>query len=158
MSKEEFLDRLRMSLNGEVPDRVLQENLLYYHGYILDEVNKGRAEELVLEELGDPRLIARTIIDSLGISSAGNEDYFRGNADASKAYTDQTYEKDSTMRQFQMSQKRLKLIGWSALAVVILILFLVFWLIGGILSLLAPILPIVFMVWVVIWLMRMFRS
>ena len=47
-----------------MPPRVVEENVRYYDGYISDEVRKGRSEEEVIEEIGDPRLIARTIEDT----------------------------------------------------------------------------------------------
>ena len=64
MRKDEFLQTLRRALNGNVPPRVVEENVRYYDGYISDEVRKGRSEEEVIEEIGDPRLIARTIEDT----------------------------------------------------------------------------------------------
>lgn len=36
----------------------------YYEDYIQSQVHNGRSEEEVLAELGDPRLIARTLIDT----------------------------------------------------------------------------------------------
>lgn len=63
MRKEEFMDGLKNALTGEVSQRVLMENLNYYEDYIVIEMRKGRKEEEVLEELGNPRLIAKTIID-----------------------------------------------------------------------------------------------
>lgn len=64
MNRQEFIDRLRAALAGEVPSSVIQSNVQYYQEYILDELRKGRSEEEILTELGSPRLIARTIIDS----------------------------------------------------------------------------------------------
>lgn len=42
-----------------------------YRDYITGEIRKGRTEEQVMDDLGDPRLIARTIIETQGGSSAG---------------------------------------------------------------------------------------
>ncbi|MDD6213378.1 MAG: DUF1700 domain-containing protein [Clostridiales bacterium] len=76
MNRQEFLRRLEEALQGEVSPQVLQSNLQYYQNYIYDEMRKGRSEEEILAELGDPRLIARTIADSQnsGSSSYGYED------------------------------------------------------------------------------------
>lgn len=38
---------------------------MYYDNYIQEEVRKGRTEADVIAELGDPWVIARTIIDSV---------------------------------------------------------------------------------------------
>lgn len=62
MTKQEFMDKLRLALNGKVPGNVVTENLQYYEDYINTEIRKGKSEEEVLAALGDPRLIARTII------------------------------------------------------------------------------------------------
>lgn len=64
MTKQEFLSGLETALSGEVSQQVFLENMRYYRGYIEDELRKGRSEAEVLEELGSPRLIARTIIDA----------------------------------------------------------------------------------------------
>lgn len=70
MRKTEFLQELKSVLEGEVSAAVIQENLDYYGGYIAQEREKGRSEDEIIEELGGPRIIARTIIDS---SDAGTE-------------------------------------------------------------------------------------
>ena len=62
MTKQEFLEKLRLALTGNVPGSVVSENLQYYEDYINTEIRKGKSEEEVLAALGDPRLIARTII------------------------------------------------------------------------------------------------
>lgn len=163
MDKQEFLDRLQQALLGEVPQRVIQENLSYYHGYIQDEVGKGRAERQVLEELGDPRLIARTIIDSE--NSAGgrpNPDMGPGR-EAETVFTTygpeegRGYEGSQTFHSFDVTGRKLKIFGLVALAVLVLVLMLVFWVIGGILALIGPLLPAIFLVWLVLWFMRVFR-
>ena len=59
MDKQEFVDRLRMALNGRVSPGLVMDNVNYYEDYINTEIRKGRTEEEVLESLGDPRLIAR---------------------------------------------------------------------------------------------------
>lgn len=66
MNKQEFVDRLRMALNGRVSPGLVMDNVNYYQDYINTEIRKGRTEEVVLESLGDPRLIARTIIQTNG--------------------------------------------------------------------------------------------
>ena len=64
MNKTEFLQGLQSALSGNVPPETVRENLRYYSDYIRSEVQKGRSERDVMEELGDPRLIARTIMDA----------------------------------------------------------------------------------------------
>lgn len=71
MTKKQFMEELRSSLEGMVSPMILQQNLNYYENYIDQQIRNGRTETEVLNELGSPRLIARSIIDA-----AGNEDGF----------------------------------------------------------------------------------
>lgn len=64
MTKKQFMEELRSSLEGIVSPYVVQENLNYYEKYINEQIQHGRTEQEVLNELGNPRLIARTIIDA----------------------------------------------------------------------------------------------
>lgn len=66
MTRQGFLAELTASLQGQVPQGVLREQVNFYASYIDTQISCGKTEEAVLEELGDPRLIARTIIDSTG--------------------------------------------------------------------------------------------
>lgn len=62
MTKQEFLDELRQSLTGEVSSEVVMDSYRYYSTYIEDEIRSGKSELQVVEELGRPALIARSII------------------------------------------------------------------------------------------------
>lgn len=100
MRKTEFLQELREALQGEVSAAVIQENVRYYDTYISQETASGRREEDVIEEIGSPRLIARTIIDSneaagesggyagSGESSYGDSGYGSGGYGSDRGYTD----------------------------------------------------------------------
>ncbi len=62
MTKQDFLEELKNALSGEVPAEVLMDSYRYYANYIEEELRNGRREEEILEELGKPSLIARSII------------------------------------------------------------------------------------------------
>ncbi len=64
MTRAEFLQGLKTELEGRVPYSVIQENIRYYDSYISDEVSKGADEAEVIESLGGPKIIARTIVDA----------------------------------------------------------------------------------------------
>ena len=53
---------LKSELEGRVPYSVIQENLRYYDSYIMEEAAKGQTDDEVIESLGGPRIIARTIV------------------------------------------------------------------------------------------------
>lgn len=74
MNKQLFLDRLKVHLNGVLSPDQVADNVDYYQNYIETKISGGYSEEEVLSQLGDPRLIAKSII------SANTEDNcVRGN-------------------------------------------------------------------------------
>ena len=68
MTKSEFLEGLRRALFSTGSNELINENINYYSSYIDEEIRKGRSEEEVVGELGDPRLLARSIKDAAGMS------------------------------------------------------------------------------------------
>ena len=62
MSKQEFLDGLRRSLAGSLESREINEHINYYSDYIDSQIRKGISEEEVMNSLGEPRLIAKTLL------------------------------------------------------------------------------------------------
>lgn len=64
MKKFEFLKKLKKQLSYELPAKMVEKNIDYYREYIQNEAKNGKSEDQVIEELGDPGLIARTIIDA----------------------------------------------------------------------------------------------
>lgn len=75
MTRDKFLQELRIALQGRVSQKEVNEQLRYYENYIIEESRKGKTEEEVLAELGNPRLIAKTIFDT-----CGEEGYYEGQA------------------------------------------------------------------------------
>lgn len=67
MTKNEFLSELRIALAGEVPEGEIENNIRYYDSYIKEQAALN-TEEQVLEQLGDSRLIAKTIIETYQLS------------------------------------------------------------------------------------------
>lgn len=66
MEKQEFLDNLRLALRGRVTPEVMTDTMNYYEEYINTELRLGKHPDEVMEALGDPRLIARTIVETKG--------------------------------------------------------------------------------------------
>ncbi|MDF2908091.1 MAG: putative rane protein [Herbinix sp.] len=62
MNKTEFLNILRQSLSGEVTTGVIEQNINYYDGYI--SAQTAEDDDRIIDRLGDPRLIAKTIIEA----------------------------------------------------------------------------------------------
>lgn len=63
MTKSEFLTELHRILNGRLGSVEAAPHVEYYQEYIEIEVRGGRTEEEVIDELGSPRLIAKSIGD-----------------------------------------------------------------------------------------------
>lgn len=89
MSKEEFLIKLREALNGEIPEYEIENHISYYIDY-LSNVSDGKSVEDKLNELGDPRLIARTIIDTAAVTTDPLERKGKGTS-----YSDESSYSDS---------------------------------------------------------------
>lgn len=66
MNREEFINELRIALQGQISQARVNEHLRYYENYIIDESRKGRSEQEVIAALGNPRWIAKTIIETEG--------------------------------------------------------------------------------------------
>ncbi|HIQ73869.1 MAG TPA: DUF1700 domain-containing protein [Candidatus Cottocaccamicrobium excrementipullorum] len=155
MDKREFLEKLALALAGQVPRSVIEENISYYDSYISGEMRKGRSQADVLNELGDPRLIARTIIEANG---GGND--MAGVYEDSDSGENTGYEQETPDYQEppHTSFHHIQIGGfWFTLIAVIVLLFVI-WLvgtvIGGIFILLGPILMPVLLICLVLWMFK----
>ena len=62
MSKQQYVEAIEKALVGHVSPQELSDTVNYYRDYIEMEIRKGKSEQEVLKELGNPRLLAKTII------------------------------------------------------------------------------------------------
>ena len=159
MDKQEFLEKLRLALNGRVSPAVVTENINYYEDFINTEIRKGRSEEEVLAQLGDPRLIARTIVQTHGNGQDGK----RRAADMSgstRTYSDRSsndYDsgQNSEKRKHSLSFRLpIWLFGIVALVVVVLVVVGVLSLVFSVVSIMLPVILIVLAVAFVVKLFR----
>lgn len=170
MSKNEFIQGLEAALSGNVPPETVWENLIYYRDYIRTELEKGRTEQDIMDELGDPRLIARTIMDTTpGAEEGAFEPYhfrgFFGEGSQTGSYSqgsgygqDSSYSQNDGYTQGSGSRGHVHYYDlnkwyWKLLAVVVVVLFLMllFTLITGFLSLVIPMLPVLGLIAVIMW-------
>ena len=84
MTREEFLKKLKEALENDLSGRIVQENVSYYESYIIEEIRKGRTESEVIEELGDPWIIARSIIDMAEGEPGTREAYYESAKSSSR--------------------------------------------------------------------------
>lgn len=69
MKKNEFISELKEALQHNMDAQSIKEHVDYYEEYILGEMKNGRSEEDVVNELGDPWAIAKTIRLTEGMGS-----------------------------------------------------------------------------------------
>lgn len=169
MTKQEFLEMLRKTLNRELDAGEVEENIRYYDEYIRSELAKGRTEEEIIRQLGDPRLIAKTILqvdEQKGIAAAKGQYYdaeesvYTENADGTGYYSqessDQGYyqEKQEFGRGFRPRVFQLK--GWQVTLALILILIIIFALLGTAMVIFWKLLPVLLVLWVIFWVKNRF--
>ena len=141
MNRHEFLKQLEHALEAEMNPAKVRGHVDYYRSYIAEEVKNGKSEEEVMDLLGDPWVIARSIIDS-----PLNE--------TEDQYTYADYEEAEQEAPFGTPEIKIKKItGWKIAAVcvgIVLILVLVISLLTGVISMLAPVLVPLFVIWIVL--------
>lgn len=141
MNKKEFLDILYEQLSGQMPEGNVAAHVQYYRNYIEEEQRKGRSEDDILNELGDPHLIARTLLDTDSTAS-GNP---QTTGSYSEPYTDNSYEYDNSSSGSKKVKSRsfhIDLSTWYGKLAVILIAAVVIILLCTVLSVLIPVMVI----------------
>ena len=120
MNRTEFLDTLRSQLSGQMHEGKVAAHVRYYEDYIQSQVRSGRDEQQVLAELGDPRLIARTLLDT---------DVDDGQADYAEysTYSDETEDTQSSggkhAHVWRFDTWYSKLLGVVGLLIIVFLLF-----------------------------------
>ena len=85
MNRAEFLSILRESLEGNMPKEDVEANLRYYRDYF---AQSEHSDKEVCEELGDPRLIAKSLIDAYMASKGSDANQYM---DQARSEYSQTY-------------------------------------------------------------------
>lgn len=127
MNKTKFLEGLREALQGDLSAAEINNQLLYYERYMEEELKKGRTEKEILEKLGSPRLIARTIIETKGNNTSYSNTY----------YEDRDVKENQTSNDNRKIKFRLN--GALGIVLGIGIILLIISLIFSLVSVLAPI-------------------
>ena len=135
MSKQEFTDGLRSALSGRLSAAAVEENIRYYTEYIDTQMQNGKTEQEVMQELGNPRLIAKTIIEA-------------NQGDLGEEKSDCFYQEENN------EPVEHKKSHWAAVLIAVLILLLCLFLVFRVLSFLAPILVPVLLIFFLIKLFR----
>lgn len=147
MTKYEFIEKLRAALSVSLNYNVVNDNVKYYEDYIDTQLRQGKSEQEVLDGLGDPRLIAKTIIEAN--KAAGNI----GNAEGTE---DKYAGREHSGNNYKTGNRKVyRIPSWILWILVILVLFFVLSMVTSIISL---IFPILFPVLIVIFVIKVFGS
>lgn len=159
MSREEFLRELEEALAGDVPEAVIRDNVSYYGSYLSQEMARGRSVEEIVDEIGEPFIVAKTIIEHCEASGecAGDGGY---ESSYQESYSDggnrsQTQSPFPNMRYIDLNQWYWKLLAG---ILMFLIVSLVFRLIGGIFALLIRFSGPLMMFFLVYWIVKNFKK
>ena len=138
MTKYEFLNKLKNALENDLDQTSVQEHVNYYNDYISTEVSNGRNEIEVINELGDPWAIAKNIIASESTTTSTYEEYSYSSTDQNSNGTSSNRSNVHIFGLDSWWKKILLILG------IIGVVMIVFSIITGLISLIAPfILPII---------------
>ena len=143
MSKQEFLDGLRRSLAGNLETHEVNEHIQYYSDYIDSQIRRGVLEEEVMASLGEPRLIAKTLIGMENVETVTEE------------YVDDEAKTEGDYRQFQVKGKNIRIPSW---LFTILVCFVSFFILSIIFSLMTRLLPFIFMFIFMVTMIRFLKN
>lgn len=144
MDKSEFIEKLQRALAGGLNSGQVAENVRYYQEYIDSEIRRGRSEAEVMAQLGDPRLLAKSIIEAnkrAGASYGSNREY-----DDEVSQDGQEWETEGRMPQ----GRRIMLPGWLVMLIITVIVVLVIGAATALLSFFAPVILAVLVVTLVV--------
>lgn len=143
MNKQEFLHELEKSLRGKVDEDELKRQTEYYSSYIKSETDSGKTEEEVLIKLGDPRLIARTIVQTYNMKEDPIRNSYKGSSAGQEENGDERY---GTLKS--------KIHKYLIIAAVIIIVFAVMSLVFSVIRIFLPIILMIILIMLIIRMVR----
>ena len=147
MTKHEFLDILNTQLAGQLSSSDTASHVAYYRDYIDTEIKNGRKESDILDDLGDPRLIARTIIDTSPTSSIyGDSPEYSGSSENRYFTEPDPLYSDSDSGRFRKHRYHLDLTTWYSKLLVIILAVVVILLLFILMGIRIPVAVIVFLI------------
>lgn len=143
MSRQDFIDALKRALYGKIDDFTLADHIQYYEGYIAQEIVSGKSEQEVLNELGDPRLIARTLLEAADTKTSSYTEYIVTDREGSSP------EPEARIRRYE---------GWKAMAVTVFFILVFFLIVVLVFQIVAALLPLLIVIGVIGWLIKKMTS
>ena len=131
MSKNEFIRELRAYLSEYMTAVQVEDAAAYYEDYLNQQINGGKSQEQAVAELGDPRIIGKSVIDAQsrqdtsgrhGSDSYSSGGYARNDSGDFEGYTSGGFGTDNGKPSWS---KRLKFYGIIALLILIVLVVLI---------------------------------
>ena len=135
MTKKQFLEELKTSLEEMVSPMVVQQNMNYYENYISEQIRNGKSEQDVLKELGNPRLIAKSIIDA----ASQDDDHVQTEYYEEEQETDPEDMFGGNTHIFTMNSTKFKLGCLLSVIIFIFIMYLLFHVLSAAMVVLGPV-------------------
>ncbi|MDY3766006.1 MAG: DUF1700 domain-containing protein [Lachnospiraceae bacterium] len=161
MNKGEFLEGLRERLSGELPDHEVREHLRYYENYLNQEIQSGKTEEEAVETLGNPYLIAKTILDMEEQEESDKEG--RMNEESrNTSYYNEGYQETYGKTKAKTHHREIRINTWYAklisFVVVMLLVILIFTVVGSLMALMIRFLFPILIITLVLYLFKKGKS
>lgn len=137
MNRVEFIERLQRALAAGLSSGQVADNVRYYQDYIDSEVRRGRSEREVLDSLGDPRLLAKSIIEAnkhAGTSYGSNRQYDEEVTDDRQEWKEE--DDTPTGRSYVLP-------GWLVMLIVTVVVLVMIGVAFSLLSFFAPVIIVV---------------
>ena len=148
MMKEKIKKKLQHELSSELDPNKVQENIRYYAQYIQEEINKGKTESEVLEMLGDPWVLSKTIIDA------------QDGTDEEVVYEAQRYEYRNREQELNDNPKTkvFMVSRWRVILTLLGVLLLIFAVLSLITGLIGLLLPVIIPILIVVLIIRLIQK
>lgn len=144
MARTEFMEELQRALSGALGSSTVNGHMRYYQEYFDSQLGKGKSEAEIIGELGNPRLLAKTIIEAAKREGRGGE----------RPEYDEVYEDGMVNGREGHAPKVYRMPGWLLAVLVLVAIVAVVGVVGSVVSVL---LPILIPVLCVILLVRLFQ-
>lgn len=143
MTRAEFIDVLQRTLAGSLGSSYVNENIRYYQEYIDTQIRQGHSEAEIIAQLGDPRLIAKSIIEA---AKQDQTRYGSVEPDYEEVYEDggQTEKKNAGQSHVY------RMPGWVLAVLIIVFIVAIVGIVGSVVSMLLPVMiPIICILFIV---------
>lgn len=145
MKSSDFLLQLKKALENDLSVSKVQEQVEYYRSYIKDEVKNGKTEAEVLDMLGDPWAIAKTIL---------MEEEMNGSKES--------IEQEPSEQQSTEHKRNIHVFGldtwWKKALLILGVVAVIFLIISAILGIVSFLLPIILPIILIVTIFNLFRK